>query len=58
MLVVLSCSFVSYLKSNLQWIFTRLLFSIHDHKEYWNGLPCLPPGNLPDPRIEPVPWDS
>ena len=22
--------------------------------EYWNGLPCLPPGNLPDPGTEPA----
>ena len=22
-------------------------------KEYWSGLPCPPPGDLPDPRIEP-----
>ena len=22
-------------------------------QEYWSGLPCLPPGNLPDPGIEP-----
>ena len=22
-------------------------------QEYWNGLPCLPPGDLPDPGIEP-----
>ena len=21
---------------------------------YWSGLPCPPPGNLPDPGIEPV----
>ena len=21
--------------------------------EYWNRLPCLPPGNLPNPRIKP-----
>ena len=21
-------------------------------QEYWRGLPCPPPGNLPDPRIE------
>ena len=21
--------------------------------EYWNGLPCLPPGDLPNPGIEP-----
>ena len=23
-------------------------------QEYWNGFPCPPPGDLPDPRIEPV----
>ena len=23
-------------------------------QEYWNGLPCPPPGDLPDPAIEPV----
>ena len=23
-------------------------------QEYWNGLPCPPPGDLPDPRIEPA----
>ena len=23
-------------------------------QEYWNGLPCPPPGDLPDPGIEPV----
>ena len=23
-------------------------------QEYWSGLPLLPPGDLPDPRIEPV----
>ena len=23
-------------------------------QEYWNGLPCPIPGNLPNPRIEPV----
>ena len=22
--------------------------------EYWSGLPCPPPGDLPDPGIEPV----
>ena len=22
-------------------------------EEYWSGLPFLPPGNLPDPGIEP-----
>ena len=23
-------------------------------QEYWSGLPCLPPGDLPDPGNEPV----
>ena len=24
-------------------------------QEYWSGLPFPPPGDLPDPRIEPMP---
>ena len=27
-------------------------------KEYWSGLPCPPPGDLPDPGIEPTPLKS
>ena len=23
-------------------------------QEYWSGLPCPPPGDLPNPRIEPT----
>ena len=23
-------------------------------QEYWSGVPCHPPGDLPDPGIEPV----
>ena len=23
-------------------------------QEYWSGLPCPPPGDLPDPRMEPM----
>ena len=23
-------------------------------QEYWSGLPCLPPGDLPNPRIKPA----
>jgi len=23
-------------------------------QEHWSGLPCPPPGDLPDPRIEPT----
>ena len=31
--------------------------SVHGipQQEYWSGLPCPPPGNLPDPEIEPMP---
>ena len=27
-------------------------------QEYWRGLPCPPPGDLPDPGIEPVSYVS
>ena len=27
--------------------------SVHGRQEYWSGLPCPPPGDFPDPRIEP-----
>ena len=26
--------------------------------EYWNGLPCPPPGDLPDPGVEPTSLSS
>ena len=32
-------------------------FSIHwgfSRQEYWSGLPCCPPGEHPDPGIEPA----
>ena len=30
--------------------------SVHgfSRQEYWSGLPCPPPGDLPDPVIEPM----
>ena len=31
-----------------------LLSMEFSRQEYWSGLPCLPPGDLPDPGIEPV----
>ena len=32
----------------------RLFFSWgFSRQEYWSGLPCPPPGNLPNPGIEP-----
>ena len=27
-------------------------------QEHWSGLPCPPPGDLPDPRIKPKPLKS
>ena len=30
------------------------LFMGFSRQEYWNGLPFPPPGNLPDPGIEPT----
>ena len=30
------------------------LFMGFSRQEYWSGLPCPPPGDLPDPGIEPV----
>ena len=30
------------------------LFREFPRQEYWSGLPCSPPGDLPDPGIEPV----
>ena len=32
----------------------RLLCLWGFQQEYWSGLPILPPGDLPDPRTEPV----
>ena len=28
---------------------------VFSRQEYWCGLPCPPPGDLPDPGIKPVP---
>ena len=39
------------------WLFATPwtpLFIGFSRQEYWSGLPCLPPGNLPDPGIEPT----
>ena len=34
------------------------LFMEFSRQEYWSGLPCPPPGELPDPGIEPAPLES
>ena len=31
-----------------------LSMGFFSRQEYWSGLPCPPPGDLPDPRIEPL----
>jgi len=44
------------------WLFVTLWIVAHwaplsmgfSRQESWNGLPCLPPGELPDPGIEPT----
>ena len=28
--------------------------SVHEEQEHWSGLSCLPPGDLPDPGVEPM----
>ena len=38
----------------MDWVaHTGYLVHGFSKQEYWSGLPCLPPGDLPDPRIEP-----
>ena len=32
---------------------TDSLQPVSSVREYWSGLPCRPPGDLPDPGIEP-----
>ena len=34
------------------------LFMGFSRQEYWSGLPCPPPGDLPDPGIEPASLSS
>ena len=54
MCAVLSCSVVSNSLRPHGLQFARLLcpwgFS---RQEYWSGLPCPPPGDLPNPGIQP-----
>ena len=47
---VLSLYFVT------QWRGTHQapLFMGFSRQEYWSGLPCLPPGDLPDPGTKPT----
>ena len=41
--------------ATLQTVTHQALLSMgFSRQEYWSGLPCLPPGDLPDPEIEPI----
>ena len=52
---MLSCfshvRFIAILWTVALWASLSMGFS---RQEYWSGLPCPPPGNLPDPGIEPT----
>ena len=51
---VLSC--FSYVRlSTILWTIAYQAFLSRglSRQEYWGGLPCLPPGDLPNPGIEP-----
>ena len=53
-----ACSVISVMSnSGTLWTVARQapLSMGFSRQEYWSGLPCSPPGNLPDPRIEPGP---
>ena len=51
----LSCSVMSYSSATPQTIARQAPLSMgFSRQEYWSGLPLLPPGDLPDPGIEPV----
>ena len=53
---VLSCFSCVQLSVTLRTVACQALQSMgFSRQEYWSGLPCLPPGDFPDPRIEPQP---
>ena len=49
-----SHSVVTLLSHELYVAFQAPLSMEFSRQEYWRGLPCPPPGDLPNPRIEPV----
>ena len=52
---MLSCYIRARLFATLWTVAHRAPLSMgFSRQEYWSGLPCTPPGDLPDPRIEPV----
>ena len=53
---VLSCFSCVRLSVTLRTVACQALQSMgFSRQEYWSGLPCLPPGDFPDPRIKPQP---
>ena len=51
---VLSCFSYGQLLEILWTVTLQALLSMgFSRQEYWNGLPCAPPGDLPNPGIEP-----
>ena len=58
MYVVFACSSLSHVQlfATLWTIACQAPLSMGlSRKEYWNGLPCPPTGDLPDPGIKPNP---
>ena len=52
---VLSCYSCVQLFANLWTVVLQALLSAgFSRQEYWSGLPCPPPGDLPDPGVEAV----
>ena len=48
------CKFGENIHVKLNFFFSRLLFPWgFSRQEYWNKLPCPPPGDLPNPETEP-----
>ena len=55
MLTVLSCFSHVRFFATLWTVSCQALLSIgFFRQEYWNGLPCPPPGDLPNPGTEPT----
>ena len=50
---VLSCFSLVQLFATL-WTHQASLSTEFSRKEYWSGLPCPPPGDLPGPGIKPL----
>ena len=42
------------LSSRVRFLATPWTVALQARQEYWSGLPCPPPGDLPDPGIEPL----